>query len=241
MRSFISTFVSLFAIGALASAAEAHVAVANTNAPAGKSAVITFTVGHGCTTAAPANKKLDTRKIRIAIPAGITAVRAFPGDLGNPRVVKNGSAIEAVEWQKPVEDLLATDDNYYEVKIRIGVPMGTAFSKLRFNIEQTCEDSNDHSTLVVNWNEDEEIMDGNHAAFLKVVPARTNATGWNKLTVPRALTQEEVATYFGDATIVWRGMSAYSPNSIISELITNTPGVSALDGLAANDEVWVKY
>lgn len=235
MRSYIS---SLVAVAALASAADAHVGLANVNASAGKSAILTFTVGHGCTTVA--NKKLDTSKIRVAIPAGVTSVRALPGDLGKPTFVKDNGAVTAVEWEKPDSELLDSDDGYYEVKIRIGIP-NVPYTKLRFNIEQTCEDSGDHTTMVVNWNEDEEVQDGNHAAFLKVVPARTNATGWNKLTVARALTQDEVAAYFGDATIVWRGMSAYSPNSVIATLITGTPGVSALDGIAAGEEIWVKY
>lgn len=229
--------LSLFAIGALASVADAHVGLSNVNAAAGKSAVLTFSVGHGCTT--QAGKHLDTRKIRVSIPAGVTSVRALFSDFGAPTIIKDAGTITHVEWQKPVEQLLDADDSYYEIKLRIGVP-NVPFTKLRFNVEQTCEDSTDHSTMVVNWDEDEGSSE-EPAAFLKVVPARTNATGWNKLTIPVALTQEQVATYFGDATIVWRGMSAYSPSSVIATLITSTPGVTALDGIAAGEEIWVKY
>jgi hypothetical protein len=58
---------------------------------------------------------------------------------------------------------------------------------------------------------------------------------------PRALTQDEVALYLGDAMIVWLGTAAYSANVNTAALIAATPGVTALDGAAAGDELWVRY
>jgi hypothetical protein len=57
----------------------------------------------------------------------------------------------------------------------------------------------------------------------------------------RALTIEEIATYFGDAQIVWRGNAAYSPNANTMSQIAATMGVTALGSVAANDELWVRY
>jgi hypothetical protein len=75
------------------------------------------------------------------------------------------------------------------------------------------------------------------ASELRIVPARQ--PGWNKYVVPVAIT--DLARYFGDARIVWKGTAAYSPSTTTTELIAATPGVTALSTLAANDEIWVKY
>jgi hypothetical protein len=114
------------------------------------------------------------------------------------------------------------------------------FTKLKFDVQQTCEDSTTHAQVVVDWNAPEGSMTGEPAPYLTVVPPRT--TGWNKFTVPRAITQEELPTYLGDALIAWKGTAAYSSNMHTAGMITGTQGVTALaDGLAAGDEIWVKY
>lgn len=234
MRSIVSSFLVL---GTLAGAAEAHVSISGGPADANKSQLITFSVGHGCTDSA--SKPLDTVKIRITIPTGVTGVRALFSDFGKPTVVRSGSTVTHVEWTKPAGDLLAGDDAYYLLQIRARVP-DAPFSKLKFDVEQTCEDSVTHAQVVVHWDAPEGSTSGEEAAFLPVVPART--TGWSKVTVPRALTQDEVATYLGGALIVWRGNEAYSSNPNTAALITGTPGVTALaGGLRAGDTIWVKY
>lgn len=234
MHSIVRSF---FVLGALASVAEAHPSISSGPAAANKSQIITFGLSHGCTDAAM--KKLDTVKLRIAIPAGVTGVRALFSDFGRPTLIKSGSTVTHVEWTKPTADLLDGDDAFYELKIRAKTP-DAPFSKLKFDVEQTCEDSTTHAQVVVDWNAPEGSTTGEPAPYLTVVPARS--TSWNKFTVPRVLTQDEVPTYLGDAQIVWRGSAAYSSNANTAALITSTQGVTALTGgLQANDEIWVKY
>ena len=231
MRSYIS--ILALAIPALASA---HVALSSGPAAANKSQIISFGVGHGCTDTA--GKKLDTVKVTLTIPAGVTGVRGIRSDFGNPSYTKTGTAITAVTWTKPASDLLEGDDSYYEVKLRAKVP-DMAFSQLQWNVTQTCEDSTTHAQIVVPWDQPEGSTTGEPAPIMVVVPART--TGWNKYTMARAMTIEEVALYLGDAQIVWRGNAAYSSNANTAAMITATAGVVALDAVAANDEIWVKY
>jgi len=231
-----SIFTSVLVVGALVGSAEAHVSISSGPAAANKSQIITFGISHGCEDAAA--KKLDTIKIRVAIPATVTGVRALFSDFGKPTLVKTGTTVTHVEWTKPLADLLDGDDGYYELKVRARVP-DAPFSQLKFDVEQTCEDSTSHAQVVVDWNAEAGATTGEPAPYLTVVPART--PGWNKVTVPRAVPQAEVPTYLGDALIVWRGTAAYSANPITAALIAATPGVTALDGLQASDEIWVKY
>ncbi len=227
---------SLLIVCALAGVAQAHISITSGPAIANKSSIITFGVGHGCTDANM--KKIDTVKIKVLIPTGVTGVRAFRSDFGKPTLTKDNGVVTAVEWTKPQSELLDGDDGYYEIKIRAAVP-NAPFTKLKFVVEQTCEDSTTHAQIVSNWSEDEGSTTGEPAPQLVVVPA--HATGWTKITVPRALTKEELATYLGDSQIVWKGSAAFSSNSNTAAMITSTPGVTALDGVAANDEIWVKY
>src|SRR5690606_8533361 len=132
--------------------------------------------------------------------------------------------VDYVEWTKPSGDVLAGDDGYYEVKLRLKPLAASELSEIAFDVEQTCNNQAGDNEVVVNW----DGSGTNPPATLKVVPARV--AGWNRITSERALTQEEVATYFGDATILWKGMSAYSPSSAIAMLIENTPGVMPLTG-----------
>jgi periplasmic copper chaperone A len=241
MRNRTSSLLSLLAASAvtlgLAATASAHVSISSGPAAANKSQVISFGVGHGCEDAA--QKHLDTIKIRVTIPAGVTGVRAIFSDFGKPTVVKSGTTVTHVEWTKPTADLLDGDDAYYDLKIRARVP-DAPFTKLKFDVEQTCQDSTTGAQVVVNWNAAEGAT-GEPAPQLVVVPARS-AAGWTEVTVPRALTQDEVPTYLGDAQIVWRGTSAYSSNAATAAMITATPGVTALSGgLAIGDKLWVRY
>jgi periplasmic copper chaperone A len=221
---------------ALAGVAQAHPSIASGPATANKSQVITMSLGHGCTDAN--DKHLDTVKIRIQIPTGVTSVRAMRSDFGKPSVVKDNGVVTAIEWTKPTSELLDDDDGFYEFKFRARVP-DAPYSKLKFVVIQTCQNTSNNATLEVPWDQDEGATTGEPAPFLTVVPA--HSMGWTKLTVSRALTQDDVATYFGDAAIVWHGTAAYSPNANTAAMIKTTPGVTPLDGLAANDEIWVKY
>jgi len=234
MRSIIR---SLIVLGALASVAQAHVSISSGPAAANKSQLITFAIGHGCEDSAM--KHLDTIKVRVTIPAGVTSVRALFSDFGKPTVIKSSGTVTAVEWTKPVLDLLDGDDGYYELKIRAKVP-DAPFTQLKFDVQQTCEDSTTHQQMVVDWNAPAGSTTGEPAPYLTVVPTRTN--GWNKFTVTQALTQDQVPTYLGDALIVWKGNFAYSGNANTAGQIANTPGVTPLtEGLQAGDEIWVRY
>lgn len=232
MRSFISALV--LSIPALASA---HVSLTSGPAQANKSQIISFGVGHGCTDTA--GKHIDTVKVTVQIPAGVTSVRGIRSDFGNPTYTKSGANITAITWTKPAGDLLEADDSYYEVKLRAKTP-DAPFTKLQWNVIQTCEDSTTHAQIVVPWDQPEGSTTGEPAAIQMIVPARTS-TGWQKFTMGRALTIEEIATYFGDAQIVWRGNAAYSPNANTMSQIAVTAGVTALGSVAANDELWVRY
>lgn len=75
------------------------------------------------------------------------------------------------------------------------------------------------------------------APVIAIVPPRK--PGWNKFTVPVAV--PNLAVFFSDAQIVWRGTEAYSPNASVTELTGATAGVSALSSLNAGDQIWVKY
>jgi len=231
MRSLVA-----FVICSLPALAHAHVSLASGPAQANKSQIISFGISHGCTDTA--GKKLDTVRITVTIPAGVTSIRGIRSDFGNPTYAKSGTAVTAVTWTKPAGDLLEADDSYYEVKIRARIP-DAPFTKLQWNVTQTCEDSVTHAQIVVPWDQPEGSMTGEPAPIQTVVPARTS--GWNKFTMNRALTIQEVAAYLGDALIVWRGNAAYSSNQHTAAMIASTQGVVALDAVAANDELWVKY
>lgn len=234
---FASLALGALSFGALVSSADAHVSLASGPAVANKSQILTFGVGHGCEDAAM--KHLDTSKIRITIPAGVTSVRALFSDFGRPTLIKSGETVTHVEWSKPDGDVLAGDDAYYEIKLRAKVP-DAPFTKLKFSVEQTCKDPGTGATVVVNWDADEGSTTGSPAPFLTVTPA--HGTGWNKIKVTRAVSQDDLPIYFGDAQIVWRGTAAYSSNAATAAMITSTQGVTALSGgLAVNDELWVRY
>lgn len=238
MRSIFSLVTASAITLGLAATASAHVSISSGVAEANKNQIISFSVGHGCEDAA--QKHLDTFKIRITIPAGVTGVRAIFSDFGKPTLVKNGTTVTHVEWTKPRAELLDGDDAYYELKIRARIP-DAPFTKLKFDVEQTCKDSTTEADVVVNWDDAEDTADGSPAPQLVVGPARSS-TGWTEVTVPRAVSQDEVPTYLGGAQIAWRGTSAYSSNAATAALIAATPGVTALSGgLAAGDKLWVRY
>ncbi|MDQ3366694.1 MAG: DUF1775 domain-containing protein [Myxococcota bacterium] len=218
----------------------AHVSISSGPAAANKSGqLITFSVGHGCTDAAMTH--LDTIKVRVAIPAGVTSVRPLRSDFGTPTVIRTGATITHVEWTKPVAELLEGDDAYYQLTIRAKVD-NLPFSRLQFAVEQTCQNKTTNAQTVVLWDQPPGTMTGSPAALLTVIPQRV--PGWNAITIPAGTTvpAAELGTYFGDAAIVWRGSSAYSANAVTAGMIAATPGVTPLAAdLVAGDELYVKY
>jgi len=217
----------------------AHVSLPSGPAQADKSGTkITFGLGHGCEVA---GVHYDTWKFRVEIPVGMTSVRAFTSDFGRPVVTKAGTPAIAtvVEWTRNTADLLDDDDGYYEVSIRAKVP-NTPFTRLPIIVHQVCLVNN--NPLTVSWN----VLPGgtgNTAPVLTIQGARLNAMGWSKITLPAgaSVAVDRLATYFGDAQIVWKGTAAFSTNSATAALIGTTAGVTALGALAAGDEIWVKY
>lgn len=210
--------------------AQAHVTLASGPAPASTTQKITFGVGHGCETGGVHS---DTIKIRVDIPAGVTSVRPLFSDFGKPTVTLTGTTVTAVEWTKATGDFLEGDDAYYELTLRARTP-GTPFTQLQFNVTQTCRDG-----TVVRWDQGPTSTTGNPAPMLNVTPAHTS--GWNEITVPAAVAAADLARYFGDAQIVWRGNAAFSTNAATMAQIGITAGVTVLGELAANDKIWVKY
>lgn len=242
MSAFLRGGLAAATLLVLSSTALAHVSISSGPAQANKSSKITFGVGHGC----EGGTAVDTYKVRIDIPAGVTSVRALRSDFGKPTVIKSGSTVVAVEWTRAdVDDLLTEDTNYYELTIRARLP-DAPYTQLQFNVTQTCREpgTNGAEGTPVLWDQPPGATTGNPAAILTVVPARTSATGWNKFTIPASTTvpNAKLATFFGDAQIVWKGSSAFSANSNTATQITSTTGVTALTGdLAAGDEIWVRY
>jgi uncharacterized protein YcnI len=220
-----SVFVLLLASGT----AVAHPHIDSGPVQANRSGeLVTFGISHGCS-------GKDTVKVEVSIPAGVSSVRGLYGPFGAPKVVKDGSNnVTLVTWEKATYE--AGDNTYGQFTLRLRVA-DVPFTSLQFDVKQTCRDAT--GDTVVDWNEPTDA-NGMAAPRLLVVPART--TGWNKYTLASAVAEADVPTYFGDAQIVWKGTAAYSSNAVVAAMIAMTPGVTALTGgLAAGDEIWVKY
>lgn len=223
--------IALFCVAVSATLAHAHVSLISGPAQANKSQKITFGVGHGCDGA-------DTVKVRVEIPAGVSSVRALHSDFGKPTIEGTAAAVTAVVWTKADADLLGEDYGYYEITLRARVA-DVPFTSIMFKVFQTCRTTAGVETTVA-WDQPEGSTTGEPGPVMNVVPSRI--TGWNKYTLATAVPFAKVPTYFGDAQIVWKGNSAYSPNAAVMPLITTTPGVSAMTSdLAAGDVIWVKY
>lgn len=190
--------------------------------------LVTFGISHGC-----AGK--DTVEITVTIPESVTSIRPLPTPGFATTVTKTGSNVTSVTWSKSVFDP-SGDISYYEMTMRLRVG-DVPFSSLKFDTKQVCRDATGDTTVL--WDDADDTA-GEAAPRLTVVPAHT--TGWNKVTLPVAIAEADIPTYLGGAQIVWKGTSAYSPNAAVQGLINMTPGVTALTGgLAAGDELWVKY
>lgn len=225
--------------GLLASSttAFAHITVASGPAQAGKSAKVALAINHGCNASSE-----DSWKIRVDFPAGtFSNIRAMRSDFGTAVLIKDGNqAVIAIEWTKPDADKRVADDGYYELTFKATMP-NAPYSKIKLDITQTCVNASGTPTTPVHWDDSNAAEP---APRLVIAPARTNTTGWNKLTIPANTTVAiaDFGAFLGDALIVWKGSAAYSSNPNTVEQIAATPGVSMLaDALAAGDVIWVRY
>ena len=216
-----------------------HVSITSGPATANVSQEVSFGVGHGCNAD-------DTYTIKIQIPTGVTSVRPMPNSFGKATVEKDGVTgnVTTVTYQKADPDLLPGDQQFYRLVVRLKPP-NAPFTKVFFAVTQTCKSATTGALTVVEWKEttphnpDAGTMD-EPAAELLLLPARK--AGWNRYTLSVAVAAADLPFFFGDATILWRGSEAYSTNVNTAAQIAATSGVSKLaGGLAASQEIWVKY
>jgi len=215
----------------------AHIGIASGPAQAGKSGVVALAINHGCNASTE-----DSWKIRVDFPAGtFSNIRVMRSDFGPAVQIKDGAnAVIAIEWTKPDADKRVADDGYYELKFKATMP-NAPFTKVKLDVTQTCVNSAGQATTPVHWDDSNAAEP---APRLVIAPARTNAIGWNKITIPANTTvaAADFGAFFGDSLIVWKGASAYSSNPNTVEQITATTGVTMLsDALAAGDVIWVRY
>lgn len=224
MRTKLLTAAALCAPLLVQAPAWAHVSLAGPGF-AGKNQILTFSVGHGCEGA-------DTVGVEIQIPKTVTSVRAVYGPLGFGDVKTDEAGLPvSVTFAKT--DIRQSDDQYYQIQLRIKVP-DAPFTTLVFPVIQTCK-SWEGVELQALWTA-VEGEEGEPAPTLAIVPARS--PGWNKLTTPVAITDLSV---FDDAAIVWVGGAAYSSNPATKALIEAEPDVTPLTHIDAGAEIWVKY
>jgi periplasmic copper chaperone A len=210
----------------LSGTAYAHISVQGTGT-ANATQVVKFSVGHGCEGA-------DTVKVTFAIPAGVTSVRPQANGVFTPSVVKDGSgAVTNVVFTKTAAE--PADTSFYELAIRLKTP-DAPFTTVLLPATQVCRNASNVETTV-EWAAATETENGPEPApALFLLPA--HKAGWNKFTVPVALTDLSV---FDDAQIVWAGTAAYSSNPVTKDLIGKEAGTTALTTIAAGTEIWVKY
>jgi uncharacterized protein YcnI len=210
--------------------AAAHISISSGPGFANTNNILKFGVGHGC-------DGLDTFKVKVDIPAGVTSVLPLPSDFGRVSVEKDAAgAVTSVTWERPTQDAYGSDFVYYELALRARVP-DKPFTTIHFPTHQYCQ-SPDGGIVVSDWiGTDPTDTTVEPAPALRVVPARRS--GWNKFIAPAAVA--DVSVFLSDALIAWKGTAAYSANPTTTELIKTTAGVTALTSLAAGDEIWVKY
>ncbi len=229
-RTILSTVLAGIA-ALLSSTAHAHITVASGPAFATASQEVTFGVAHGC-------EGVDTYKVQVEIPPGVTSVRPETSDFGQVDVETDAAGtIVSVTWTKPKDNVLDADTQYYKLVVRLKAP-DQAFSTLYFPAHQTCRGS-DGTETVVDWVGMDEPAGSTvePAPELYILPARF--PGWNKFTVANGT--DDLKGFFSDAQIVWSGSKAFSVNPATTDLISSTNGVSALTSIAQGDEIWVKY
>jgi hypothetical protein len=240
MKASSLSLLALF----LPSVAAAHIGISPKQAPATTNQVVTFAINHGCKIKDSNNveHEYDTLSVQIDIPAAIDGktVRVMPVEFaGAPVVTRDGDgAVTSVKWTRDVADLQPVDGlGYYELKLKLPIP-GAPFTAIPFVITQTCKDGNGDDIVVV-WSGPSSNPEPSPVLY---VTSDKHSYGWNKYTLTTPVANADFGKYFGDALIVWKGTSAFSPNMVVNTLIAATPGVTPLEAdLAAGDEIWVKY
>lgn len=212
--------------------AQAHVSIKSGPTFGTVTDVVVFGVGHGCH---KDEVNLDTTSVTIEIPEGVTSVR--PELSGFDRVdleTDKTGAVTAVTWTK--DQAQEGDTAYYELRVRVKAP-DVPFTLLEFPAHQTCAAPDGSMETVVDWVGYDGEEDVEPGPSVPVLPPRF--PGWNKFTAEKEI--KDLASFFGDAQIVWQGDSAFSPNPTTVELIAETEGVSSLAKIKADKEFWVKY
>jgi periplasmic copper chaperone A len=213
----------------LGSTAYAHISVEEVGT-ANATQVVKFNVGHGC-------EGSDTVKVTFTIPPGVTSVRPMANGVFTPAVNKDTTgAVTSVVFTK-IAAAEPADTNFYQLAIRLKTP-DAPFTTVYLPATQLCRSSTDVETTT-EWASTvpSTTEDGPEPApALFLLPA--HQAGWNKFTVPVALTDLSV---FDDAQIVWAGNAAYSSNATTKDLIGKEAGATALTTIAAGTEIWVRY
>ncbi|MCG5052268.1 MAG: DUF1775 domain-containing protein [Myxococcales bacterium] len=239
LKRFVSLLSGL-SLGLVSTGAFAHI---GTNGPvfAGKTVKVVFTVGHGCEGA-------DTLSLAMQVPAGVTGVRPIPGGFGKASVVKDAMGnVTSVTWSRPETDLGASDDNAYEVALRVRIP-DAPFTTLYFPTVQTCKSAagvvSTASWVGTGGGDHQHGVDAGvapaapePAPAVQVLPARM--PGWNKYTLTQHV--HDLPVFFSDAQIVWSGSAAWSPNPDIQALVPSEPNTTALTELHPGAVIWVRY
>lgn len=191
---------------------------------AGKSYTGTLRAGHGCTDPA-SGEHVDTQRVEVEIPAGVTGAKPFDAPWGAASVEKDGNGnVTKIIWTRSAE-AQPEDTHLYLASFRATLP-DAPLTSVQSRTVQYCDSAG--SEISSPW-------EGDDAPTLNLVPAR--APGWNKYTIDVAITDEAMLKkFFGDATIVWSNDAAYSANPVTAELITNK-----LTSVRANQEIWVKH
>lgn len=231
MRRSVEAVLLGAAISLVPAIAAAHISIASGPGAANATQILKFGVGHGCEGVA------DTYMIKVEIPSTVTSVRPMPSDFGKVSVETDATgAVTSVTWTRAAQDTAQGDVAYHELGLRAKLP-DKPFTTLFFPTHQYCYGP-DGGILVTDWvGTDPLDLNVEPAPGVKMVPQ--HKTGWNKFTVAAATT--DLGGLFPDALIVWKGTSAFSPNATTTGLIKTTTGVTALEALAAGDEIWVKY
>ncbi|SEU31337.1 DUF1775 domain-containing protein [Stigmatella erecta] len=220
----------------LCTAAEAHISVLSGPFIAGNSQELTFNIAHGCS-------GVDTFRIEIHLPEGVTSVRPLDSVFGKAALSKDANgAVKSVVWTKPAAEVLPGDTHLYRVGLSALLP-NKPFTTLYFPTFQSCRAA-DGTESTVEWSATRGGHDhgggtgpsANPAPAVFLLPER--APGWNKYTVDQHVHDMGV---FKDAQIVWAGKTAYSPNPLVRSLIEREPDTQMLQEIHPGTEIWIKY
>jgi uncharacterized protein YcnI len=218
--------------------AHAHVSAAAATPYANTTSEVAFNVGHGC-------DGLDTYSVKITIPASVTGVRVVEnGSFATVSIEKDSAgAVKSVTFTKAQGAVRAADDAFYKLVLRLKLP-NKPFSTVYFPANQVCKSADGSTTKPADWIAETAVeSEGGPLPAPAVLVLPTRVPGWNKYTLPAGveLSKEQLPTLFKDALIVWSGEAAFSVNPNTATLIVAEEGVTALEKVSADAELWVKY